>query len=306
MMRVLVTGGTGFVGRHVIAALAGTGWEVHAVHGKSSPPSTAGIAWRRCDLLEAGAATQLIDAVRPSHLLHLAWYAEPGKFWNARVNIDWVRASLELATAFVERSGTRMVVAGSCAEYGRSDVAVNEESTLSNPATVYGKAKDALRRSLQALETASKVQVVWGRIFHLYGPHEAPGRLVSSVARALVRGEHAECSEGFQQRDFLHVRDVAASFVHLLQQQESGIFNIGSGTAISVRELVTTIAQHADAQNLVHFGALPMNPDEPPLIVADTQRLRATGWLPAISVSAGIAETVSWWRAQEGKNSVHE
>lgn len=109
--RVLVTGATGFVGRHAVPALLARGFEVHGVGRGVGPNQHA------ADLLAAEDRRALIARVRPSHLLHLAWDAEPGRYWTSEANLDWVAASLDLARLFAAAGGRRFVGIGTCAEY---------------------------------------------------------------------------------------------------------------------------------------------------------------------------------------------
>ena len=296
-MRVLVTGGSGFIGREAVAQLAAA--EAEVVSASRAPSDLpAGVTHAPVDLLAPGAPAALVDRVRPTHLLHLAWNATPGRFWSAPDNLDWGAATLSLARAFAEAGGTRAVYAGSCAEYGWDRPRLSERDEPA-PATFYGRVKDAARRAVCAGGEALGVPTAWGRVFWLYGPREAAGRLVSDVAAALARGEPALCSEGRQARDFLHVADVAGAFVAALGSDWRGPFNIGSGDAVPVREVVTTIAEALGARDRVRFGALPTAPDEPPALAADVRVLREEiGFTPAFTLTEGLRETARWWRAQ--------
>ena len=287
MNRVLVTGATGFVGRHAVPLLRERGYEVHGAGGA------------RADLLDPVAAAKLVHEVQPSHLLHFAWYAEPGKFWTAPENAAWVEASIRLLRAFAAGGGERAVMSGSCAEYDWTGTGVlSERETPVRPATYYGTCKHALATVGQGLAATQGFGFAWGRIFFAYGPHEQRGRLVSQVAEALVKGEPAPTSEGTQRRDFLHVRDVASAFVALLDSGVEGPVNVGSGNAVPVREVVSLIAAAAGQPELVRFGEVPARPGDPPLIEADTGRLRdEVGWRPAVPLEEGIRETVDWWKA---------
>ena len=302
MTRALVTGGTGFIGRHALSLLAGRGHEVHATWSSAPGDDAPGVTWHRCDLLDAVAARALVAEVRPTHLLHFAWYAVPGKFWDAAENAPWVEASLGLLRAFADSGGRRATLAGSCAEYdwtaGEQPGHLSEATTPLAPATYYGTAKNALRAVAEGYAARRGVSFSWGRIFFVYGPHEHPDRLVSSLARALVRGEPAPTSEGLQRRDFLHARDVAAAFVALLDSDVEGAVNIGSGQAVAVRDIVAAVADAAGRPDLVRRGELPQRAGDPPLLEADPRRLRdEVGWRPAVAPADGIRETVEWWKA---------
>ncbi len=297
-MRLLVTGATGFVGRRVIARLAGdTKFEVVGVSRTRSADWPKDLDHHAVDLLAPGAPAALVAAVRPSHLLHLAWNATPGRFWTDLDNLDWSGATLSLFTAFAAQGGTRAVMAGSCAEYAWTGDATLRESDLPSPATLYGIAKDATRRMVCAAGEGAGVSVAWGRVFWLYGPAEAPGRLVSDVARSLACGEIVETSEGRQARDFLHVDDVAGAFVAAVGSGWQGAFNIGSGRAVPVREIVEGLVAASDRHDLVRLGARPTQAGVPPRLEADVRILRnKIGYTPTIDLRSGLTATYEWWR----------
>jgi nucleoside-diphosphate-sugar epimerase len=296
--RVIVTGASGFVGRRTLAALARRGFEVHAVARGGAPSGAcADVTWHAVDLLDGEARRALIDTVVASHLLHLAWYAEPGAFWAARENAAWVAATVALVDEFALAGGARAVLAGTCAEYDWSARQPMAEDAPLAPATYYGVCKDATRRVVAGLAERAGLQLAWGRIFFLYGPDEDERRLVASVARALVAGERAPSSAGTQRRDFMHVDDVAGAFAALLDSDVRGPVNIASGEAVAVRDIVRSLGRAAGRPDLLDVGALPSRPDDPPELAADVTRLRdEVGFEPAIGLDEGLAATVAWWR----------
>jgi nucleoside-diphosphate-sugar epimerase len=297
--RVLVTGATGFIGRACLAPLRARGFEVHAVH-TSRPPAegNVGVTWHRRDLLTPEGAA-LVAELAPTHLLHLAWYAVPGKYWTAAENLTWVRASLALHEAFVSAGGQRVVMAGSCAEYDWSHGVCREGETPLAPRTYYGACKHALETLISADATRAGVSAAWARYFFLFGPHEYPERLVSSVILSLLRGEVARCTEGTQRRDFLSVADAADATVALLDGAVTGAVNVASGEALPVREVVERVAALVGAKERVAFGALAANPSDPPLLVGDVRRLREeVGWQPRRTLDERLAETVGWWKSE--------
>ncbi len=311
MRRVLVTGATGFIGRHTLAPLVAAGYEVHALSSRpllagapAGALAVAGVHWHSADLFLPG-VEMLIDRVKPTHLLHFAWNARPGEAWTTLENLDWVGSSLALLRAFGEAGGLRVVVAGTCAEYmWERETHCVEGLTPTSPVTLYGAAKHALQVVADAWATQAGVSLAWGRVFFVYGPHEYPARLVSGVARALLRGEVARCTHGRQVRDFLYTPDLGAAFAALLDSEVAGPLNMASGEALSIAEVVGAVANAAGRPELLCLGALPANPGEPERLTADVRRLREeVCWNPTIPPRVGIERTVEWWRktlAEEG------
>ena len=293
--RVLLTGGTGFIGRHCIAELKARGYEVHATTART-PPAPDGVHWHRTDLLNGDETAALLAEVRPDSLLHLAWYAEHGKFWQAQENLDWVRASIALLRAFIAAGGRRMVFAGSCAEYDWTDGTCREDATPLKPQGLYGVSKHALRLIAEAAAQRAGISCAWGRIFFLYGPGEQPGRLVPLMVRAQLHAKRAACSGAELRRDYLFVADVASALVALLDSPLEGAVNIGSGNAISIRAMVERIVAKCGHPELVDFGAHASARQEVPLIVADTTRLgRELHWTPRVNLDHGLDLTIDWW-----------
>jgi len=103
--RVLVTGASGFIGRHSLSHLVARGFEVHALARKTSPPKCSGTVWHRGDLFDSAVIRELLTAVAPTHLLHFAWYAEPGKYQQSEDDLLWCQSGIELLRAFAASGG---------------------------------------------------------------------------------------------------------------------------------------------------------------------------------------------------------
>jgi nucleoside-diphosphate-sugar epimerase len=299
LKKVLITGASGFIGHHCLEPLLARGYDVHAVSSRPRGEDLPGVRWLQADLLKPGAAAAIVGAVKPSHLLHLAWSVVPGKVISSRENFDWVRASMELVSAFAEQGGKRLAVSGTGYEYDCTRGRCSEYSTPTVPQTVYGSCKLALNLLVLAFCAQAGVSATWGRIFFLYGPREHPQRLAASVILSLLKGEPARCSHGRQVRDYMHVQDVADGLVALLDSGVTGSVNVSSGRETSVGEVAMTIGRLLGRPELIQLGAIPTRADDLALVVGDNTRLISeVGWKQSLELEAGLRQTIDWWRAQ--------
>jgi nucleoside-diphosphate-sugar epimerase len=294
MKKVLFTGARGFIGRRCLPLLRARGFEVHAVSSMvdSGPDAT----WHRCNLLDPAASEALLERVRPTHLLHLAWISDPAVFWHSPQNEDWVRCSERMLRRFYALGGLRAVSAGSCAEYAVTGAPCHEERTPVAPSSPYGRAKAALSAALAAAAGGSGW--AWTRFFHPYGPGELAARFLPAVIDGLARGAPIACTHGRQVRDFIYIDDVAEACAALLECGASGVFNVGTGEGRSLRAAADAIVAQMGGAGLLRFGERPAPAYDPPLVVADVGGIQAaTGWKPRVGFDEGIRRSIESRRA---------
>lgn len=281
-MRALVTGATGFVGRAVVDGLRRRGVAVVTL-GRHADSDV------RVDLLDDAPLDDAVRRAAADVLIHVAWYAEHGKFWNAPVNTQWVTASQRLAESFCHAGGRRVVGVGTCAEYEWAQEAFCVETTTPlRPATLYGASKHQANQAMAAICATHAVPYAWARLFIPIGKGEPPGRLIPSVIAAL-RGEREPFAVGGSAlRDFLHVSDVGEALVALALSEGGGAFNVGAGQPTRIADMVEHLAAALgkDAEPLRRLYA--MRPGEPAALFGDTTRLRALGWSPRLSIEDAL------------------
>ena len=292
-----MTGGSGFIGRPTLSSLVDLSAEVVAI-GRTDP-RMEGVSFVKCDLLDSAQRRQAIRAVAATHLAHLAWDLRPGEYYSSPRNYEWVAASIGLALEFAEAGGRRIVSSGSCFEYDWSSGDALAEASLLRPQTVYGAAKDVLRRALAGLSEAGGPESAWARLFYLYGPGENSSRLAGAVVSSLLKGQRVATTDGLQQRDYMYVGDAAAALARLVLDDFVGDINVATGAPVPVRTLISSLADEVGRADLVDFGARPPNQGEPAMVAADVSLLEEVlGPQRLTPLSEGAALTVDWWRGQ--------
>jgi nucleoside-diphosphate-sugar epimerase len=303
MTRILVTGARGFIGTQVVRVLATQGHTVFAAARKSAnsgvPESQDGdVRPVEVDLEDVARVRSVVREIRPAATIHLVWYLEPGKYWTAPANLDCVAATLRLAHELADVQCGKLVCTGSCAEYDWHHCLLREESTPLAPQRMYGACKNSLREILEIFCRKTPMQLVWARLFYLYGPGEKKERLVPTVIRSLLAGKTAHCLGGDLVRDFLYVEDAAAAIAAVANSNFSGTVNVASGLPVKVRAVVETIGRILGCRDPVSFDPVGDGPPEPARLIADVNRLTYTiGWKPARSLTEGLSLTVEWWKA---------
>lgn len=285
MSRVLVTGASGLIGPHAVAALQARGFEV-VVLGRRA---LAGVESLTADILDPVARAEAVRAAKASHLLHLAWHDAPQGRWTVADNLDWAAATLGLVREFGLAGGKRAVCVGSCAEYDWGFEVLAEDTPL-RPASLYGQAKAATGSLLMAGAAAMGLSLVWARVFFCFGPNEPQGRLLGDLIARLRAGRPVPCTDGLQQRDFLYTPDIGAALAALMHSDLTGAVNVASGVATPVRDLIRKTAEVFGRPDLVQLGARTRPAGDPARIVADVARLRSTGFVPHYDIEAGLRD----------------
>ncbi len=273
-MKVAVSGATGFIGRHVIAALERAGAEPTLwVRASSSAVARSRHPVVAIDILDPPAhAFDMLG--RPDALIHLAWGGLPNYASPHHVEQE-LPAHAALLTQLVEDGLSNLVVAGTCFEYGMQSGALAETADAL-PANGYAIAKDTLRRRLQALQRERPFLLTWARLFYLHGEGQAASALLPQLQRALDAGAATfPMSGGEQVRDYLPVEEAADDLVRLaLAQRDHGIVNVCSGRPVTVRALVETwLADHGKSIAL-DLGRYPYPAHEPMAFWGDDAKLR--------------------------------
>lgn len=265
MRRVLLTGATGFVGRHVLRTLLERGETVRAITRKPLDAAPAAVKQVTVDDLFAASGATLAEACAGTDtIIHCAWYAEPGEYLHSPRNLACLRGTLAFAEAARQAKVGRFVGIGTCFEYAMSAEPLPVAAPL-DPKTPYASAKAAAFIALAGNLPPSAF--AWCRLFYLFGEGEDERRFVAYVRRQLSRGEPVELTAGTQVRDFLNVAEAARQIVEIALSDFSGPANICSGRPQTIRAMAENIADEYGRRDLLRFGARPENSVDPPFVV---------------------------------------
>ena len=294
--RVLVTGGSGFLGSHLCRPLVDCGAEVHATSRVERAQCDSEPRWRQADLADIGVARRLVSEIRPDIVYHLAGSvtAVPGKEFVLPTFHSLLTSTVNLLAAVTEIGCRRLILCGSFMEPDASQ-------GLVTPASPYAAAKWAASgygRMFQALYGTPTVIL---RTYMTYGPGQDRKKLIPATIGSLLKGVPPQLASGLWQADWIYVDDVLEGFLAAAHTPglEGRTLELGSGTCVSVRTIVEELVAIMQPSVQPVFGALPDRPLEPVRVASTIESEQRLGWRPSTSLNAGLRRTVEWYSARE-------
>lgn len=302
---VLVTGATGFAGSHLVDYLLDlgewvAGWARAGSHAGLRDPR---VGWQVVDVLDRGAVAEAIRELRPRTVFHLAGLPHVGESWKQADRALAVNAlgTHHLLDALAQHApDSRLVVSGSALVYRPSTEALREDSPL-GPADPYGISKLAQ----EMLVERAGVAAIRTRPFNHAGPRQSEAYVTSSFARQIAEIEvglrppllHVGNLEA--RRDITDVRDTVRAYAALGTSGTPGaVYNICSGAAHKVGDLLEQLLRLSNARIDVRQDPSRMRPSDNPVVLGDHARVTAdTGWTPSIPIAQTLADLLAWWRS---------
>jgi GDP-4-dehydro-6-deoxy-D-mannose reductase len=306
---VLVTGAAGFAGSHLVDSLAAAGLRVVAWGrpGGAPPRDVPGVRWAAVDLLNRAAVNAAIGEVRPAVVYHCAGAAHVGRSWRGTadtlaINVRGTHHLLE-ALARLERPA-HVLVPSSAMVYAAAAVPLAEEAPL-GPASPYAVSK--LAQEMLALRAADGgLQVHVARAFNHFGPRQDAWFVAAGFARRIADVEagrwEPEIAVGNLEarRDLTDVRDVVRAYRLIVERGRPGRpYNVCTGQAISIRELLDRLLARARVPIRIRADPARYRPNDVPLVVGDPSRIRnEIGWTPEIRLEQALDDLLDYWRAR--------
>lgn len=274
MERILILGGSGFLGRALISHLAAGDYEIHAVVRSEESAGKVNSASPRAIAITAERAA--------------------GEQYERVINlvVDYGRSGASLSHLL----RTNLVYPLGLIETVDPAAVLNVSTALPEAYSNYASSKKMLERCLDRLADQRGFRNVNVHLHNMYGPGSGDSNFVTVLIDRMLRSEPVELSSCRNSRDFIYIDDVAAALEILSRQLENvpnvPTVHIGTGRATRLTELVDMIKGRTGSSSRVHYGARPDNPAEPPILVADDAALSVTGWKPAWSLDQGLDATI--------------
>jgi nucleoside-diphosphate-sugar epimerase len=299
--RIILTGAGGFIGRHCISPLLDRGFEVHSTTRYNKEDFTNGkVKWHIVDLLRYSQIERLMHRVKPTHLLHLAWYTKHDEFWNSKENYFWTLASLELLKQFQESGGKRVVMAGTGYEYAVKNISALKRNQFGDVASLYAIFKSCLRVMVEAFSSKAGISSAWARIPYVYGPYEKSQRIVPSAINSFLRGVPIKMKNPRGKYHFVYVQDIADALVALTDTRIEEEVDIMPGKSVSVRDVVFLIAKKLCKPELVKIDKSNLNTRHcEGMLSGSHDLLKKLNWTPKYDLNKGLDVTIDWWKQNE-------
>ena len=311
----LVTGAAGFAGSHLLDLLARDSTAnagaaaVVAWHrpGRARPDGPPHVRWQAVDVLDRQSVQTAIAEVRPSAVYHCAGAAHVGRAWDDTVaTLDINVRGTHNVLAGLERLDieSRLLIPSSALVYAAADRALTERDPLA-PTTPYGLSK--LAQELLAHHVAGPVRVTVARAFNHVGPRQDPHFAASGFARRIADIERGRWEPTISvgnldaRRDLTDVRDTVRAYRLILERGEpSGVFNVCSGRAVAIRDVLDALIARARVPVSVKIDPARYRPIDTPLLVGDPARARERfGWSPEIPLERTLEDLLEYWRHRE-------
>jgi len=301
--RVLVTGGSGFLGSHLVRRLVALGAQVYIlVRSRSLLRHIADIVSDATVLLGDIRVQQQMNAAvvtaQPEVIFHLAAHGvDPQMRDPVTITQTNVIGMVNLLEASIRVPYERLVNTGTCFEYGNQEVPISE-SVMVDPLNVYAASKVMALHLCNLHRRFHGKPIVTVRPFTFFGPYERADRLIPSVILSILAGRPIRITSGVQTRDYTYVEDMVSAFMNaaVAEKVVGEVINVGSGEDISVREIAERIRDLMRADVPLEVGTVETKPDEAWRLCADSSKARAVlEWRPSLTFEEGLRRTIHWF-----------
>jgi nucleoside-diphosphate-sugar epimerase len=301
-MKVLVTGGTGFIGSFLVKQLIKDGHAVFILARLGSSYKRIEDVINRVEIINVDytnleVSEDQILKCDPEIFFHLGWYGVENKLHNDddMISVN-LKTSISLSKIILKSNIKTVIALGSQAEYGPYTSVINE-SYSANPTTLYGIAKLAAYNIFNYYMKTKEIRLVWLRLFSSYGPSDNANWLIPYLIKTLAEGKSPTLTKGEQIWDYIYIDDVVTAIITCAQTEKAkGIYNLGAGIGYSLKMVITKIRNMVNHEIQLNFGELPYKQNQVMVLQADNTKLKLeTGWQPLVELDEGLESTVNWY-----------
>ena len=299
--KILIAGGTGFIGSHLANYAIKNGFEVDilSLHPPTQERKVEGVRYISVDLSDLESIRQKLPEQPIDYVVNLSGYIDHSPLLEGgRMVIDsHLIGMLNLIQVIDHKHLKRFVQIGSSDEYGNQPAPQNEDMFV-NPISPYSFSKSASTQLLQMLYRTESFPATILRLFLVYGPGQDNTRFLPQIIQGCLSDSTFAASSGEQLRDFCFVSDIVEGiFLSLKCDKVNGqVINIGSGKAVSIKEIINYV-QKKIGIGQPEFGKIPYRVDENMKLYADISKAKSLlGWEAKVEFEAGIQETIEYYR----------
>lgn len=265
MKKILVTGINGLIGQYIIEPLKELGFEVYGIGRKNIKVNN--FNYIKCDINDYITIENLFNKIKPEYLIHLAWDI---KDLESNYHFNLLASSINILNSFYKNAGKKALYVGSCFEYKFKDYPIKEYDEL-NLTTSYSKCKNYLREISEFYCLKNNIDFCWARIFYVYGKNENPKRIFPYIINNLKENKKVVINHSQLKKDYMFAGDIAKVIAFIIYSDFTGVINICSGKALSLKEFALMISKKMNKEYLLELKELETN--EPNIIIGDNSKL---------------------------------
>lgn len=287
-MKIFVTGGTGFIGKHLVRKLQERGHSLLLL--SQQPPERINTV--KGDLSEIDKWKAEVKKFKPEACVHLAWESLPS--YDAKTSARNLKYGLDLFDFLAAIACKTILSTGSCWEYGKQSGKLNEDTPL-RPFNAFSAAKNALHWLGEEIAKENNMKFIWTRLFYVYGSGQRETSLIPYLINCAKTGKTPEIKNPSAKNDFVYIENVAEALSMLVENcKKSGVYNIGSGYLTSVQEITEMIYNNFGSQERYKSAVLQPTDVLSTDFYADISRIKKEiGWQPKVSIKKGIKKMIT-------------
>lgn len=299
-MRILITGGTGFIGTPLVKKLAENNEILLLVPPQENIPQSEKTKFVKGDLSNIEVWKQEVINFRPDTTIHMAWQGIPD--YGPETSIKNLNYGLNLIKMLTETTCKHIIATGSCWEYGKDLGELTEEDSI-KPLNPFSASKNALNQLGREIAKENNITFTWTRIFYAYGPGQKEASLIPYLINNIKNNQVPDIKTPKTRNDFIFVEDISEAIISLVNNPKEGTYNIGTGKSTSVEKIINLICNHYNFKYNLENKPQEKNID----FWANISKIRQdTNWTPKTSIQEGIQKFINHYEIQKNKMAEYD